>query len=175
MNIIKYILYLRGNAMLEYNRQNAVEYAHRWALDRNPKYLDFDDYGGDCTNFASQVIYAGSRKMNYTPIYGWYYNSAYDRTPSWTGVEFFHNFLIGNKGAGPFAKEVDVSEIRIGDVIQLSFNGNYFQHSPVVVSTGSPVTLDNILISTHTYDRDNYPITNYSYSKIRFIHIVGIR
>ena len=52
---------------MEYNRENAVAYAKKWAYGRNPKYYDFSDLGGDCTNFASQCIYAGSGIMNYTP------------------------------------------------------------------------------------------------------------
>ena len=52
---------------MEYNRANAVAYAKKWAYGRNPKYYDFSDLGGDCTNFASQCIYAGSGVMNYTP------------------------------------------------------------------------------------------------------------
>ena len=33
--------------------------------------------------------------MNYTPVTGWYYVSPNNRSASWTGVEFFANFLIG--------------------------------------------------------------------------------
>ncbi|HOA41990.1 MAG TPA: amidase domain-containing protein, partial [Bacillota bacterium] len=43
----------------EYNRNKAIEYAERWAFDRNPRYLDFEKLGGDCTNYVSQCIYAG--------------------------------------------------------------------------------------------------------------------
>ena len=50
----------------KYDRNNAVEYAKRWALSRNPRYYDFHGIGGDCTNFASQCIYAGAGVMNYT-------------------------------------------------------------------------------------------------------------
>lgn len=154
----------------------AVEYAHRWAFSRNPNYLDFENLGGDCTNFASQVILAGCGIMNYTPTYGWYYIDSYNRTASWTGVNYLYDFLIGNKGAGPFAEVVDVKDIRAGDIIQISFNGApEFDHSPVVVETGMPVSLDNILIAAHTYDRDYYPITNYNWIDIRFIHIIGAR
>ena len=38
---------------LPYNREKAVAYARAWALKRNPRYLDFEKMGGDCTNFAS--------------------------------------------------------------------------------------------------------------------------
>ena len=43
-----------------YDRQAAVAYAHRWAYLRNPAFYNFDKLGGDCTNFASQCLYAGA-------------------------------------------------------------------------------------------------------------------
>lgn len=46
---------------MRYNREKAVEYARRWAYDRNPQYYNFDPIGGDCTNFVSQCLFAGSR------------------------------------------------------------------------------------------------------------------
>ena len=94
-----------------YNRKGVIDYAKEWALKRNPKYFNFDNFGGDCTNFASQCIYAGCSTMNYTPILGWYYNNSDDRSASWTGVEYLYNFLINNNGIGPFAKEVNQDEI----------------------------------------------------------------
>ena len=70
----------------EYNRTAVVEYARRWAFSRNPKYYNFDNVGGDCTSFASQCIYAGSEKMNYTKNIGWYYSNGNNKSPSWSGV-----------------------------------------------------------------------------------------
>ena len=104
---------------LSYQRTAAVEYARRWAFGRNPAYYDFSGIGGDCTNFASQCIFAGAGVMNFTPTFGWFYRSVNDRTPSWTGVEYLYNFLIHNEGAGPYAKEVPLSELEVGDVVQL--------------------------------------------------------
>ena len=46
--------------MLRYNRRAAVAYAHRWAFRRNPVFYDYEGLGGDCTNFASQCLYAGN-------------------------------------------------------------------------------------------------------------------
>lgn len=160
----------------EYNRKKAVQYAVQWAFARNPYYYNFDKLGGDCTNFASQVIYAGGGVMNYTPVYGWYYFSSQKRTASWTGVHYLYNFLTGNKESGPFAEQVDAKDIKPGDLIQLSFGGapNY-NHSLVVIKTGSNTSLENILIATHSDDRIDYPLTNYSWSDIRFLHICGIR
>ena len=54
-----------------YRRDRAVTYARTWALDRNPLYIDFSGQGGNCTNFASQCVLAGSCAMNYTADYGW--------------------------------------------------------------------------------------------------------
>ncbi|MGE4352584.1 MAG: amidase domain-containing protein [Oscillospiraceae bacterium] len=159
----------------DYRRDLAVAYAHRWAFGRNPKYLDFQGIGGDCTNFASQCIFAGSGAMNYTPTLGWYYINASSRTASWTGVEFLHNFLIKNKGQGPYAVITDISQIQPGDIIQLRFSGNVFQHSPVVVEIGEIPTIRNVLVTAHTFDADYRPIDSYPISEMRCIHILGFR
>lgn len=159
-----------------YDRGKAVAYAHKWAYGRNPAYYDFENIGGDCTNFASQVIYAGSGIMNYTPDYGWYYRNSYDRTASWTGVNFLYKFIVNNRGAGPYAEEVDVRDVMPGDFLQLSFEGgNVYNHSPVIVETGAIPSIQNILVAAHTYDRDYYPLTEYVWKDIRFLHIIGVR
>lgn len=166
----------RGPSIIQYDRDEAVRYAHKWALKRNQEYLDFEKYGGDCTNFASQVIYSGARAMNYTPIYGWYYLSGQNRSASWTGVDFLYDFLIKNEGVGPFAEIVDVKEAQPGDIAQLSFHGgDHFNHSPVIIQTGNPASIDNILIAAHTDDQDYYALSNYNWVNIRFIHILGVR
>ncbi len=36
-----------------YNRIAVAEYAKKWALSRNPQYMDFESMGGDCTNVGS--------------------------------------------------------------------------------------------------------------------------
>ncbi|HWQ57796.1 MAG TPA: amidase domain-containing protein, partial [Clostridia bacterium] len=119
-----------------YNREKAVLYARRWAFGRNPEYYDFTTLGGDCTNFASQVLYAGTGVMNYQPVTGWYYVNVNSRTASWTGVPFFYSFVTSNQGAGPFGKVVGLEDIQPGDFIQLNFDGERYAHTPVVVSVG---------------------------------------
>ena len=152
----------------KYNRQKAIEYAHKWAYKRNPEYYNFDAIGGDCTNFVSQCIYEGSSIMNYNKLYGWYYNNANDKSPSWTGVQFLYNFLTKNKEIGPFGEISD--KVDIGDIIQLSFDGKTFTHSLIV--TG--IEASNIFIASHTLDSYGRNINTYPYQKIRFIHIIGI-
>lgn len=131
----------------EYDRQKAREYATKWAYSRNPSYYNFDKLGGDCTNFVSQCIYAGSGIMNYKKDNGWYYNSLNDRSPSWTGVEFLHQYLVKNKGIGPYGKEAKKEAVDIGDIVQLSFDGNQFAHTILVVKKD-----ENIYGASHTFD-----------------------
>lgn len=160
--------------MKQYDRRAALAYAERWARDRNPQYYDYSDLGGDCTNFCSQVLHAGGCRMNYSKIKGWYYIDGNDKSPSWTGVNFFYGFLVGYKDVGPSAVEVEARDISIGDIIQLSFvNNNSYNHSLVVVEHGFPADISNIRISTHTINRYHYPLANYSWTKIRFLHIIG--
>ena len=112
--------------------------------------------------------------MNYTPVFGWYYNSVSDRTASWSGVQFLYNFLITNKKKGVFASEVEIKDIKPGDIIQLGNDSGHFYHSLVVTKTGSVPSADNILICTHTYDSLNKPLLSYVYGNIRFLHIEGV-
>ncbi len=158
-----------------YNRYKALEYAHYWAYRRNERFYNFHDIGGDCTNFVSQCLYAGSGVMNYKPTFGWYYVSIDNRAPAWTGVQALYQFLTTNQGVGPYATETEASEMQVGDVIQLSFNPPDFQHSMVVVSTGDSPAVENILIATHSMDADCRPILTYNFQNIRFLHVEGVR
>ena len=157
-----------------YNRQKTLEYADKWALSRNPRYYDFSEIGGDCTNFASQCIYAGSGIMNFTPTHGWYYVNSFNRSPSWTAVAFLYNFLVTNSYKGPFAQVCDISKIELGDLIQLGNSSGRFYHSLILTSLNGQPGEDTIYISTHTMDSHNRPLNSYIYDRIRFLHIEGV-
>ena len=152
-----------------YNREVVYEYAKKWAYGRNPKYYNFDPVGGDCTNFVSQCIYAGCKQMNYNRINGWYYINGNNKSPSWTGVEFFYKFLTTNNNLGPKGEETTIDKLEIGDVVQLSFNGQMFSHSLIVVENGT--NTNNTLIAAHTYDIFGKSVSEYGYEKYRWIHI----
>ncbi len=156
--------------MEKYNREQAIEYAQKWAYKRNPRYYNYDALGGDCTNFISQCIYAGSKVMNYNKIYGWYYNNANDKSPSWTGVEFLYNFLISNTKKGPTAENTSKDKMEIGDIVQLSFDGIKFAHTIIIVG----IENDKIYGASHTFDSYYRNLDSYIYKKARFIHIKGI-
>lgn len=154
-----------------YLRERAVTYARKYAFGQNPIFGNFRGIGGNCTNFVSQSIYAGSCVMNYTPTFGWYYISLDDRSPSWTGVQFFYNFITENTGVGPFGKEVPQDEIEIGDVIQLGNNEDGFYHTLLVVGFEG----EDVLVAAQTDDAYARPLSTYSYDFSRFIKILGVR
>lgn len=164
--------------LFPYDRAAAVRYAHRWAYGRNPAFYDYENIGGDCTNFASQCVYAGSGVMNFTKEFGWYYIDANDKAPAWTGVEYFYNFMTRDaETVGPVAAAATISRIMPGDVVQLSFNGAEWNHSPVVVGLLRYPACQpaDVLIAAHSYDADNRPLNTYHYQAIRFIHFIGVR
>ncbi len=150
----------------EYDRNSAVQYAKRWALSRNPKYFDFQGMGGDCTNFASQCIYAGAGVMNYTRDYGWYYISPDDRSAAWSGVRYLYRFLTTGKSVGPVGQNVDLAEIELGDVIFLS-DGQRLYHTLVVTGFDGGVPL----VCAHTYDTYMQRLDVYNFSKAYPVHI----
>ena len=159
----------------DYDRAAAVAYAHRWAYGRNPAFYDYEKLGGDCTNFASQCIYAGSGVMNFTPTYGWYYIDANQKAPAWTGVEYLWNFLTRKTlSPGPIGRPCGLEEVMPGDIVQLRFKESGFQHCPVVVFVGRPVTPETVLVAAHSYDADNRPLSTYDYQELRCLHITGV-
>ena len=153
-----------------YDRKAAVSYARRWALKRNPAYLDFQGIGGDCTNFVSQCLYAGSGVMNFTPAFGWYYRSAADRAPAWTSVEYLYRFLTENQGAGPYAAVVRSSEVCPGDVVQLANPGERYTHAALVIE----VSGGELYVASHSFDAWRKPLSAYRQPVRRFLHIVDV-
>lgn len=167
-------MYVKGDENMilqkEYLRERAVLYARKYALVRNPLYVTFAGIGGNCTNFVSQCVLAGSCVMNFTPIFGWFYLSTNRRSASWTGVDFFFDFMTSNTGLGPYGAEIGIEDAQIGDVIQLS-NGTAYYHSLII----SKIENGEIYICANSNDALDRPLSTYEYSGLRVIHIVGVR
>ena len=161
---------------ITYDRNAAVSYAHTWAYRRNPVYYDYQGIGGDCTNFASQCLSAGSGVLDFTPAYGWYYIAPTDKAPAWTGVEYFYRYLTRETPTpGPTARLVRLRDLLPGDFVQLRpANSDRFTHTQIVVRTSYPATLRNTLVAAHSYDADNRPLSTYSFREARFLHITGV-
>ena len=151
---------------MRYDREKAVNYAKKWALSRNSEYLNYDNLGGDCTNFVSQCLFAGIGQMNFRG-YGWYYIDGNNKSPSWTGVRFLYEFLINNRIDGPSGRLVTREQIEIGDVIQLSFKAGVFGHSLIISSLDE----ERIRVCAHTIDSKDRLLDTYNYQKIRYIKI----
>ena len=154
-----------------YLRERAVTYAKKYAFGQNPIFGNFRGIGGNCTNFVSQCIYAASCVMNYTPTFGWYYISLDDRSPSWTGVEYFYNFMTENTDVGPFGRDAALDEVEIGDVIQLGNDRDGFYHTLIIVGFEG----EDPLVAAQTDDAFGRPLSTYSYDFSRFIKILGVR
>lgn len=135
----------------------SIEYAERYALDYNPKYISFNDSGGDCTNFASQSLHYGGVKE--TSLWKPYFNS-------WVRVNELRDFLIYNKLAREYSSLKDNFS---GCLIQF-FNKdrNAWTHSGILTYR----TDTDYLYCCHTYDKLNYPLSlSYPiiYPKVRII------
>ena len=160
-----------------YNRERAVEYARKWALSRNPLFYDFTGGGGNCTNFVSQCLLAGSLVMDPTETFGWYYVNIDDRAPAWTGVREFYEFMCGlgdfrpkTERQGPFCEEVSRERVELGDVVQLANAQGIFYHSLFV----SGFENGDILVSAQSNDALDRPLSTYTYATARFLHVQGV-
>ena len=139
---------------LPYERGQALEYARRWALGRNPLFYNFTGQGGDCTNFISQCLLAGCLVMNCRETFGWYYHSPRLRAPAWTGVQYLWNFLSGNAGAGPYGREAELAELVTGDLVQLGGEDGRYYHTLFICGRRG----GELLIAAHSFDAFERPL-----------------
>ncbi|MBN9647359.1 amidase domain-containing protein [Terrisporobacter glycolicus] len=151
----------------EYDRIGATQYARGWALSRNPKFQDYEEWGGNCTNYISQCVNAGGIPMD---PYGdnvmkeWYWYSDKKRTPSWTAAQPFFEYFTRNNNDntnnfGVYATESNYEEMELGDIVQLIKDGKAY-HTMII--TGILFDGDEVydyLISQNTYDLLDYPLS----------------
>lgn len=157
---------------MAYDRAAAAAYGARWALGRNPAYMQLDGIGGDCTNFCSQCLYAGGCVMNFTPDLGWYYRSPDDRAAAWTGVEYLYRFLTGHSGPGPHARVVPPHRTLPGDLLQLQNGEGRWYHSMVVLENRGNGPR-GILIAAHSIDSLYRPLASYRFAAVRGLQITA--
>lgn len=158
----------------KYNRPQAVDYALKYALIKNPKYFDYTAQGGNCTNFISQCVFAGAPQMNISQN-GWYYFSPSNTSVSWANVEPFYNFITTNTSEGVFAKESPLEMCEPGDIIQLKFDYKTIYSHALVITKIENKTPSGIYVCANTRDIKNVPLSSYRFEKFRLIHILGYR
>ncbi len=152
-----------------FDREAAIDYAKEWALRENPNFSTGKHSCG--AGFVSECLYSGAGVMNKSKGEGWYYKNRNSKSKSWNVHSELFKFLINNKGAGPYGKEVPENEAEVGDVVAFADeNGNIFQ-SAVITNTES----GQIFVCAHHFNSYMRPISTYKYSFARFLHIIGVR
>lgn len=167
----------------EYDRKKALNYAKKYVTNRNSKWTNYSELGGNCQNFASQVLYNGGIPMDLQGNMIWkYYGDILDETKSkkgrsisWTGVSFFYDYAKDNKGFGLCAS-VDINPFyaEAGDIGQIGYNGEY-RHTVVIIGNIKDKNgkIKDLLINSNSIDLENYPLSGYVYPNKRIIKILG--
>lgn len=146
-----------------FNFNKMYQYAEKYnasspkkKANRNTNYANFDNMGGDCTNYVSQILRAGGAPLDTTGNYQWYYHKVTDRSPSWTGVNQLYNYLIHNDYVGPQGSIIKYDQPYVaskGDIIQVKFNGKKtFTHS-LWITRHQTGTTSCTRIACHSNDR----------------------
>ena len=161
--------------------QRAIDYAHEYCgisdneehlFKYNKDYKNFNPDGGDCANFASQIMFEGGgfKKNN---VWNYYNKSA---TGAWINAQSFKNYLI-NSGRGSYIAKgyycdtyKDSFNLRPGDIVAYEKKGRITHVSTVtgLDSKGYP------LVTCHNTDRMLVPYDlGWSNSNIKF-HFIDV-
>ncbi|EIK74058.1 MULTISPECIES: amidase domain-containing protein [Gardnerella] len=102
------------------NLEAARAYAREWAWKINPKYGEEKSkliFPADCTNFASQILYAGGIGMDkHNDVFkGWWWKARGDRSVSWINANVFKNYMGYGFSTSYWGMLVD--NVRDGDFI----------------------------------------------------------
>ncbi|MDF2532902.1 MAG: hypothetical protein K0Q65_2483 [Clostridia bacterium] len=157
-------------------RMGAIEYADRYCgaaseeqfnFKYNKAYRNYNSQGGDCANFASQVLHEGG-KFKKTSSWG------YDRsgaTSSWVNADSFKSYMLNSGRAsliahGSYEKVYKASyKLLPGDFIAYEKKGDITHISVVTGADSKGYTL----VSCHNTDRNRVPWDlGWSNSSIRY-------
>lgn len=161
--------------------QKAIDYAHKYCgissdeeflFKYNKNYKNFNPDGGDCANFASQIMFEGGGfKKN--DVWNYYNKSA---TKAWINAQGFKNYLI-NSGRGSYIAKgyycetyKDAFNLRPGDIVAYEKRGRITHVSTVtgLDSKGYP------LVTCHNTDRMLVPYDlGWSNNNIKF-HFIDV-
>jgi len=157
-------------------RKKAVEYAEkycgaasepRYEFKYNKKYRNYNSQGGDCANFASQILYEGGK---FRKSHMWNYDSK-GATRAWVNADGFKSYMLHSGRAsliayGNYEKVYKASyKLLPGDFIAYEKNGD-ITHISVVSGADSK---GYSLVTCHNTDRNKVPWDlGWSGSKIKF-------
>ncbi|AGC68171.1 hypothetical protein Cst_c11750 [Thermoclostridium stercorarium subsp. stercorarium DSM 8532] len=152
----------RDFSNLNKRRIKAVEYADLYcgASDNeeyyfryNTEYKNYNSLGGDCANFASQVLYEGGFKKNAA----WNYDK--DGSRAWVNAQGFKDYLLySGRGSliihGTYDKVLKLSyKLLPGDIIAYEKKGKVVHISVVTGADSRGYTL----VNCHNTDRFKVP------------------
>ncbi|MCT4565772.1 MAG: amidase domain-containing protein [Maledivibacter sp.] len=107
--ITKYILNQKKSTLSNLNerRIESVKYADRfcgaaadeeYGLTYNKKYRNYNPLGGDCANFASQILHEGGK---FRKSYSWKYDKGGSK--AWVNAQAFKNYMLYSNRASKIA------------------------------------------------------------------------
>lgn len=160
---------------LNERRVGAVKYADKYCgaaateengFSYNEKYINYNSRGGDCANFASQILHEGGKfPKNYT----WNYNKG--GTKAWVNAQAFKDYMLYSGRASRIAygtyNQVYKASYKLlpGDFIAYEKKGKV-KHISVVTGADSK---GYALVNCHNTDRYRVPWDlGWSNSSIRF-------
>ena len=153
-----------------YDRTAAVSYLMQWVARRNPDWAAYDDYGGNCINFASQTLYAGGIPMTYD----WYWAGEEDYSYAWINVGGFTDWVTSDPS--PLVCDPDAAYYtgQPGDLILMGIETarNHATTISSLVTDEEGRTVDYLLCS-NTDNLLNFPAGAYYYTNQRLIRIFG--
>jgi len=165
-----------GTSKFKYNREKAVQYANKYAglawgagnnNRYNPKYRDYTGFGGDCTNFVSQVL-GDPEEGGGLPMNSRWYGGRVGGSDAWVRTDGLKNYLLYSG----YARLVDsggfehitkprewhprgsIRDLQPGDLIAYEMKKGDVDHFAVIVGfddNGYP------LVNCHTTDRFRVP------------------
>lgn len=115
-----------------YDRAAALRWIEKYARSPNAKFAYCGDWnwdadagglvktGADCTNFASQVLWAGGLPLQYSDSehYGWWYKggcSSWGSSRSWRQVRMLMTYLVSEARVAEFKTRAE--DLQVGDII----------------------------------------------------------
>ncbi|MCT8977429.1 amidase domain-containing protein [Clostridium sp. CX1] len=177
-SIKQYILSqsFRDVSNINERRKKAIEYAEQYCgaaseeqygFKYNKKYRDYNPQGGDCANFASQILFEGGKFRKNS---SWNYDGR-GATGAWLNADAFKNYMIYSGRAsiiayGNYDKVYKASyKLLPGDFVAYEKKGD-ITHISVVTGADSR---GYSLVTCHNTDRNKAPWDlGWSDKKIKF-------
>lgn len=177
-SIKQYILSqsFRDVSNINERRKKAVEYAEQYCgaaseeqygFKYNKKYRDYNPQGGDCANFASQILFEGGKFRRNS---AWNYDGR-GATRAWVNADGFKSYMLHSGRAsviayGDYDKVYKASyKLMPGDFVAYEKKGD-ITHISVVTGADSR---GYSLVTCHNTDRNNVPWDlGWSDKKIKF-------